>query len=153
MADAIFRIPSRTVQYGYVEVTVPGADASTNPESLAAQYVNYVYAFQKEEEATIRRLSEGRSEPDPRDSIADPVAAAAEAIKEHLGATEVEEYDSATEAKEDAQARSKAAYDAAYSAPNDGPEPAPWNSTVAPKAKPWETGSKPVQTVQLSDEW
>lgn len=57
-----------------------------------------------------------------------------------------DEYDSATEAKEAAQAR----YEAAYSAPNDGPEPAPWvNPQVDAKPKPWEGGrlrlsAKPV---------
>lgn len=65
---------------------------------------------------------------------------------------EVDEYDSATEAKEAAQARYQAAYDAAYSAPNDGPEPAPWESTVDAKPKPWETGkAAPTNAVKVAE--
>jgi hypothetical protein len=44
-------------------------------------------------------------------------------------------------------------YDAAYSAPNDGPEPAPWEApAVDSKPKPWEAGSKkPVNVAEI--EW
>lgn len=79
-------------------------------------------------------------------------AMAAAIIKQELGASEVDEYDSATEAKEAAQARYQAAYDAAYDAPNDGPEPAPWESTVDAKPKPWETGkAAPTNAVKVAE--
>lgn len=79
-------------------------------------------------------------------------AMAAAIIKQELGASEVDEYDSATEAQEAAQARSQAAYDAAYDAPNDGPEPAPWESTVDAKPKPWETGkAAPTNAVKVAE--
>jgi hypothetical protein len=49
------------------------------------------------------------------------------------------------------EARDKAAHDAAYAdSPNDGPEPAPWESTVDAKPKPWETGAKaPAKVAEI----
>jgi hypothetical protein len=114
MAEMIFRIPSKAVQYGYVEMPV-GMQDGASPELVAAAYVNYVYAFQKEEQATLQRLADGLAGVDPRDSIGDPQQAAVAAIKEGLGATEVDE------------------------------SGAPWTKKVDAPKKPWETGPEADQ--------
>jgi hypothetical protein len=114
MAEMIFRIPSRTVQYGYVELPL-ALEAGLSPEMIAAAYVSYVYAFQKEEEAAVKRIKDGVSAPvsaplpDDDDAVVD---AAADALDKGLGGvTEV---------------------------PEDGAV-APWATEAeAPKPKPWE---------------
>lgn len=151
MVDAIFRIPSRTVQYGYIEVSVPFREdgSEVTPEMLAAKYVNFVYAFQKEEEAAIKRL-QGKPESATEAAPGDPQAAAdrlaqgkkprtvdeanemaTQAIKQ-LGATVVDEEMTPT-SRDDA----------------------PWNKTPAPTAKkPWEAGNEPAKpSVTLDAGW
>lgn len=122
MTDALFRIPSRTVTYGYVEIHVEG-DFGSSPEILAAHYVNFVHAFQKEEEATIQRLKDApsgalkaplaASQPEV-DHPVDPVDKAAQMVAEGLGG--------ATDLGEDEE--------------TDAP---PWEQKVATPKKPWET--------------
>lgn len=86
-------------------------------------------------QAAAARVADGRS---PR-TVDEANAMVAEVIKRELGATVV--------AVEDDP---EAGYDAAYSAPNDGPEPAPWDSTVAAKPKPWENGgNKPAVVAEI----
>lgn len=136
MAEALFRIPSKAVQYGYVEFTqeMGGLD----PENLAYAYVNYVYAFQKAEQDAIKAIQEGVSAPVP---ASQPVTEgqAQRYLDEGLGGvSEIEEYDSATEAKEAAQARTAGA------APWDNPQPA--------VTKPWENPEKGNAPV-LDDVW
>lgn len=118
----IFRIPSRTVQYGYVELPVGMQDGSS-PELIAAAYVSYVYAFQKEEEATVQRLKDApsgalkaplaASQPEV-DHPVDPVDKAAQMLAEGLGGV--------TDLGEDEE--------------TDAP---PWEAKVATPKKPWET--------------
>lgn len=123
MAEIIYRIPSRTVQYGYVEIKRQWPeDQETTPELLAAAYVNYVYAFQKEEGAATERIAEGLSAP-----VSAPQGALEEKAQELLheglgGVTELPEYPH----------------------PEDGPDippaSAPWDKpAAAPAKKPWET--------------
>lgn len=57
MAEATFRIPSKAVQYGYIEIPMPIAEGAS-PEALASIYISFVYAFQKEEQEALKRLSE-----------------------------------------------------------------------------------------------
>lgn len=123
MAEAVFRIPSRTVQYGYIEVPQPIAEGAS-PEMLAAQYVNYVYAFQKEEEAAIKRLQEGVSAPQGASREADAALhqAAIQELQDGLGGvSKVEEYE-----------------DNPYPGESD-PGEAPWDKPAAEVKKPWET--------------
>jgi hypothetical protein len=130
MAKIIYRVPSKVTQYGYVEIerTQPD-DEPTDPQLLAAAYVSYVYAFQKEEQEALKRLSEGLKQGDPRDSVGDPHKAAVEAIKDGLGATEM-------------------AVDESTTPPWDRPQQA------APK-KPWEVDgvTGPAILDALGDDW
>lgn len=137
MAEVTFRIPSRTVQYGYVEFAQEMGDLE--PGMLASVYVNYVYAFQKEEEATIKRLqaSQEAAPGDPQ-AAADRLAGgrkprtvdeanemAKQVIENELGpTTEVEENDNI-----------------------------PWNREVARQQKPWENGTTAPKAVDLGDDW
>lgn len=123
MSEALFRIPSRTVTYGYVEISVEG-DFGLSPEALAAHYVNFVHAFQKEELATIERLKDApsgalkaplaASQPEV-DHPVDPVDKAAQMVAEGLGG-------------------------ATYLGESEETDAPPWEAKVAatPK-KPWET--------------
>jgi hypothetical protein len=136
------------IQYGYVEISVPAGDAS--PEMLAAQYVSYVHAFQKEEQATVDRLAAAPKEAAPGDpraaagrladgrsprTVDEANEMARQVIEKELGSvTEVSEegeYDSAAEAREATQARTAGA---------------PWANKVQPKKKPWEQESQPAPT-------
>ena len=127
MAEIIFRIPSKAVTYGYVEIPVTLTDDPA-PEALAAMYVNYVYAFQKEEQAALQRIAEGPSaapkEAAPTPSTPDAHEAAVEAIKDGLGATEL-------------------IHDEAEDYKNNS-DKAPWDEPAidAPK-KPWQTETLP----------
>lgn len=161
MAEIEITLP--TVQYGNVKVRATPEEfgfrldePSAFGVALAVYHASFVIGWQdgaqmdvsapqaasKEgapgsPQAAAERLADGRS---PR-TVDEANEMAKQVIENELGGvTEVDEYDSATEAKEAAQARSKATYDAAYSAPNDGPEPAPWDLEVALGPKPWETG-------------
>lgn len=112
MAEITFRIPSKAVTYGYVEIPVTLTDDPA-PEALASMYVNYVYAFQREEQAALKRIAEGPSREQINqvmsDEDIDTEAEAVAIIKDGLGATEVDEA-----AK-------------------------PWDQAVDAKLKPWET--------------
>ena len=103
------RIPSKAVQYGYIEFPLVVEDGAS-PEALASVYVNFVYAYQKEEQAALLRLSDslkGEAAPEP---TKDAHEAAVAAVKDGLGATEVDE------------------------------NAAPWDKpAVDSKPKPWET--------------
>ena len=149
MAEITYRIPSRTVQYGFVEVRRSWSDDEpTDPEMLAAAYVSYVYAFQKEEEATVQRLKDApsgalkaplaASEFKP-DRPVDPVDKAAQIVAEGLGgATEV---DSTEEISDDGQ--------------NSDEMPggiAPWEQDLARKSKPWEAEATAPKAV-VTEDW
>jgi len=132
----IFRIPSRTVQYGYVEIKVDEPDAAVSPETVAAMYVSYVYAFQKEEEATVGRIKKGveaplaASQPEVDQESAGDLESAEKLLKEQLGAVKIpEEVDSDAESQ------------------------APWEgeAEVETKPKPWETKAEPPKPVVSSD--
>ena len=136
MAEMIFRIPSRVVQYGYVELPV-GLQDGSSPELIAAAYVSYAYAFQKEEEATIERLKEAVRAPvaPPKAPTTEQLYEGAEdaikALDEGLGGvTEV------VDPRDDGGLNHGAA---------------PWDTEAeAPKPKPWE---QKETTVVVSDEW
>lgn len=135
MADAIFRIPSRTVQYGYVEISVPAAPDAP-PEMLAARYVSYVYAFQKEEEAAIERIKKGVSAPVTASQEASPgdPQAAAERLAGGRSPRTVDE----------ANEMARQVIESELGPTTEVSDGAPWNQEVAPKRKPWETeASKP----------
>jgi hypothetical protein len=152
MAEITYRIPSRTVQYGYVEVKRNWSDDEpTDPEMLAAAYVSYVYAFQKEEEATVRRIQDGvqeaseaalaASQPEV-DHLVDPVDKAAQMLAEGLGgATEIEDE------------LGFPSGEAPVSIQADGT--APWKQEVATPKKPWETETekpnRPVHPIVTPD--
>jgi hypothetical protein len=148
MAEITYRIPSRTVQYGYVEVKRNWSDDEpTDPEMLAAAYVSYVYAFQKEEEATVRRIQDGvqeaseaplaASQPEV-DHPVDPVDKAAQMIAEGLGgATEIEEDTSAI--RENIEETTGVT--------------APWKQEVATPKKPWETETGASMTALGQADW
>lgn len=130
MAEIIYRIPSRTIQYGYVEIKFH-ADEFPDAAMDAAHYVNYVYAFQKEEQASVDRLAKGPSAPQGASEEA-VEEKARELLDEGLGGvTELPEED----ARDDV-ARA---------------ESAPWAQKVEPKAKPWEKKSTP--TTSVGDDW
>lgn len=149
MAEIEITLP--TVQYGNVKVRatpeelgLESVDDATSLGIATAVYLNlFTQGFRSGAQMDVSAAlsaSQGVTE-----------AQAQRYLDEGLGGvTEVEEYDSATEAKEAAQAR----YDAAYSAPNDGPEPAPWdNPQVDAKPKPWENKSAAPAKPVVDEGW
>lgn len=141
MAEVTFRIPSKAVTYGYIEFPLTVEDGAS-PEALASVYVNFVYAFQKEEQAALKRIAEGPS-PAPKQAAPTPSApdvheAATEAIKDGLGATEVDEVIGET-IKNAAKIESEK----------------PWDKAVDAKPKPWETGETqaPKPAAVVTEGW
>ena len=130
MAEVTFRIPSKAVNYGYIEFPLTVEDGAT-AEALASVYVNFVYAFQKEELAALKRIAEGPAQAGPTNPTTDTHEAATEAIKAGLGATEVE----STEPEGDALYNEAAK---------------PWDKAVDAKPKPWET-EKAALAAQAAD--
>jgi hypothetical protein len=132
MAEIKFTLP--TVQYGNVKIVATpeelGVDLSA-PASIGTAYAVYLNLFTQ----GFKTGSSLDLSVSPTEGLKAPVSASegevgsqAQAwLDEGLGGvTEVEEYDSATEAKEAAQARTAGA--------------APWdNPQVDAKPKPWET--------------
>lgn len=78
----ILRIPSKLIQYGYIEVDVPTA---ASPEAAAATYLDWVSRFQVAEQ----NVAEGNVPEAPTNEMPDATAVAV--VKEVLGATEVPE--------------------------------------------------------------
>lgn len=155
MTEALFRIPSRTVTYGYVEVSVDLGHS--DPEIIAATYVSWVHAFQKEELATIERLSDqakpvatasqpagvakdapsgalkaplAASQPEV-DHPVDPVDRAAQMLAEGLGGV--------TDLGEDEETDAPSWEAKARAAEAEMGGKAPWKQEVAAPKKPWET--------------
>lgn len=82
-----YRIPSRKVQYGYLEFTVDEGQALPNPVELAEQYVQYIKDYQAAEvqafeNPAIRQIKKA-------DATEDINEVAANEIKSQLGATDV----------------------------------------------------------------
>lgn len=159
MADVTFRIPSKAVTYGYIEVLVPASPEAT-PEMLAARYVNYVYAFQKEEQAALKRLQEGTGAPQGASQEAEAAIhqEAVDRLSAGLSATAVNEYNDDGPGDVQAAANEARKYKVGDTVTVAGIEftkhsDAPWDSTVAPKRKPWETGEAAPRAVDLGDDW
>lgn len=124
MADITFRVPSKAVQYGYIELPV-SVEEGASPEALASVYVNFVYAFQKEEQAAIKRLL------DAPQAASQPVTEeqAKRYLDEGLGGT--------TELSDDGQ----------------NEDVKPWDKPAPEVKKPWEQESKPSVVDALGDGW
>ena len=125
MSEIIFRLPSKAITYGYVEIKAtpeelgdPGLLAS--PDALGQVYAQFVYAFLKGEQKAVQAALSGTADKYEAEAEAD----AEELIKSQLGATEVEHSvgDTVTVAGTEFTKHSDA----------------PWDKKVQPKAKPWE---------------
>lgn len=139
MAEIIFRLPSKKIQYGYVEVHATPDELGLNLSDavdLGVVYSNYAASFMEGEVMGVDAARAARGLPPkpegqkPPGKPVDGVSGvsqvpsdeqAAEVVKEVLGATEVE---------------------------GDAP---PWERSVAPKTKPWENDSKPAVDVDLGN--
>lgn len=82
-----YRIPSRKVQYGYLEFTVDEGQALPDPVELAEQYVQYIKDYQAAEiqafeNPAVRQIKKA-------DTTEDINEVAANEIKSQLGATDV----------------------------------------------------------------
>lgn len=137
----VFRLPSKAIQYGYVEVELDLPD-DADARYIGNVYVNYVHSFLEGEqkglnallapsgseltpkaeappgdsEAAAQRLAEGKK---PR-TVDEGNEMATQLIKQELGATEVEE--------------------------SETPQK-PWEKKVDTKPKPWENGAKATPKV------
>ena len=90
MVNVRFRIPSKMVQYGYVELDVPIEDADVNPVQVARDYIEYVKAFQEAE-----RTKPAETAPAPAPAVVTPPVSveqsAAQLIESELGGKVVAE--------------------------------------------------------------
>ena len=94
-----YRIPSKKVPYGYIEIDWERTDGDASlpsPEELAQEYAAYILAYQKAEVAAFEQPPKAAPKAKP-----DPVDAAADLMREALGATEVDGDDPAAPWNED----------------------------------------------------
>ena len=89
MTEVIFRIPSKVVQYGYVEVRFPETDPDTSvsAERMAKAYLAYVQAFQSTELAELE--AEKSSDVKASPAKAKPADETEAMLASELGATKV----------------------------------------------------------------
>ena len=138
VSEVIFRLPSKAVQYGYVEVHATPEELGdpallADPDQLGALYARVTYEFLKGEQLAMKDLV-SPSEPPPGDpqAAADRLAAgekprtvdednemAKQLIEKELGATVISEK--------------------------------PWENKVEPKRKPWENDSTPASKAAAAD--
>lgn len=123
------RLPSKAIQYGFVEVVVDVPEDAT-PEFLGAHYVNYVHAFLMGEQGGLAGVMAKPVVPPTRDD--DSVAV--ETIKENLGATVISEQEMAQAAEQVANEK-------------------PWEKKVDAPSKPWETGSSKPEVKVATVDW
>jgi len=68
MADITFRIPSKKIQYGYVEVR-EHFETELSPEDLAQRYIDWMARFVKAEDAAFAGALKGDEKPKPVDPV------------------------------------------------------------------------------------
>lgn len=147
---ATFRLPSKAVQYGYVEVSV---DVPEDPDAIGRMYQAYVEVFQKGEKA--QKALSGPAHPALAPEVIVNAFAPEETAQDVLKAQE-EFLSSADDAKQvmlDAMAEADDIETVDIKAVIEdilGPTTvvdetaAPWESEApAPKKKPWETSGTP----------
>ena len=99
MAEVIFRVPSKKVQYGYMEVKidVPSVESTfPDPSELGAMYTEYVSRFVDAEINGIQKVQKELND-----------AEAAQLLKDTLGATEIPEDEAAKPWNKDTKTESK----------------------------------------------
>lgn len=164
MTEALFRIPSRTVTYGYVEVSVDLGHS--DPEIIAATYVSWVHAFQKEELATIERLKDA-----PSGALKAPLAAPEKPLDVGVpgAAQQRAEGNLKPRTVDEANDMAKAVIEKELGPVTELPEyqvgdkvtvggieftkhsEVPWEQDLARKSKPWETEDRlPPEAVVTS---
>lgn len=136
MAEIEITLP--TVQYGSVKIRATPEELGV-PDVSNADQIGFVTAVYLN---LFTQGFENGAQQDVRADLAakerEMEAQAAALLGEGLGGvTEVDEYDSATEAKEAAQARTAGA---------------PWEAKVDAKPKPWETGETAPKAV-VTEGW
>ena len=92
MSEVIFRLPSKGITYGYVEVRATpeelgDAGLLASPEALGALYAQFTYAFLKGEQAAVQAALSGTADKYQAEAEAD----AEELIKSQLGGVAVSE--------------------------------------------------------------
>lgn len=132
-----------TIQYGNVKITATpeewGLETIADAPDVGVWAATYLNLFQQgfKHGATLDVDAHlGAPEPPTTEQLYEDAEDAIKALDEGLGGvTEVDEYDSATEAK-------------------DGPEPAPWEKpAVDSKPKPWESKTQTKPSVKLDSDW
>lgn len=122
MTEVHFRLPSK-LPYAYVEVRgTPEEIQAMNYESLAALFANAMYAYGKQERASIDQIAGGGTGiVPPKPAV--PAEDAAQEVMDQLGATEI-----------------------------DNVNQAPYKAPAPPaKAKPWQA-DKPAPKVEVDIE-
>lgn len=123
MTEIIFRLPSKQVQYGYVEVKTT---AITNaPAAIGRLYAETVAEFwEGEKEGLANLVAKREGQPPPREAELDDV------LKEDLGAIVIEETNNETGKP--------------WVVKSDAPAPTkPWEKKQAPVKAPAKDGPMP----------
>ncbi len=144
-----YRLPSKAIQYGFMEVEADSLDELPDPETLGQVYVNQVYAFLEGEQKGLNNLLAPKVEAAISKDEMDESGAAVEALVEGLGATVISEDEAVASYHGDGPgdvdaSHLEAAEELTQMAQEDGllDEPAkPWDKKVDAKPKPWETES------------
>ena len=84
-----YRVPSKKVQYGYLEFTKE--DAGDSPEVLAEAYADFILRYQKAEKEAFETWTPATNSAPEADINDEVLNTAADTIKDSLGATEITE--------------------------------------------------------------
>jgi len=117
-----YRIPSKKVPYGFVEMVDENA-TMPQPDELARWYANFISEYQAAEVAAFEqstKVAKPKAKPAPEDDIND---VASDLIKDGLGATELSPEEAAAPWTKTGQPTTSKAWEDPTSAPaEDGPD-------------------------------
>jgi len=169
MGEVVFRVPSKAIQYGYVEVRAEVPDETTFKE-LAESYVEAVTEFREAEAEAFQAYKESKEEPSEPAPLA-PVEPDEELSREDLEDEELSREDledeelsredleyAAANGPEDIQRLAEDLLTQGFGATKISEEPAPWAvvpwaaSDQESKPKPWENDKK-AKSVATEIDW
>ena len=153
MAEIIFRLPSKSTLYGYVEVR-DTVDTEVTPEELAEKYAAWVIRFQTTEMAAKPKRPDSRLAAPAFDPVAN---ASAEAFDVNMAAVLAEDVDDGNghslSAEEIKELTRRELGGSVVEEIKSNPSVAPWDGKGKVPAnlepKPWQKGARKAPVADL----
>lgn len=148
MAKLIWRLPSKAVTYGYVEVHAAPEELGlelTEPEAMGMVYATYVGAFLKGEKDGLDLFMRGAEE-EPAESHTEPPPGDSEAAAKRL------EEGKKPRTVDEATEMATQVIQKELGATVVGEEPPPWSKPQAEaESKPWEKKATPKVAADVAN--